>query len=116
MSYSMWFWRQEEGCTLFPFTVPASLCENEPIAGLVPIDIEGIKGQIASAFPTLLGNAFEVGDTWITIDEYPPYAFEINSPPPDDREIVEALNEVIEILNRNGCSLYDPQTDTRYSC
>lgn len=111
----MWFWNQSETCPHEPGTIVFRACEGSEIEGLKRLDLDSIKGRIASAFPGFAGNMYYEGSFYFTIDLYHPYVFQIVSSPPENDRIIAILNRIIDIAAESGCILYDPQSGERYS-
>ena len=115
MSYDMWFWKQSESCRHRPTTIVQRVCEGGNLVGVAKLDLDAVKDRIANAFPGFEMNMHDAGSQYFTIELYPPYAFQIVSTPPENDDVIEMLNAIIDIASEFNCVLYDPQTGERYS-
>ena len=109
------FWKQSKSCRHRPTTIVQRVCEGGNLVGVAKLDLDAVKDRIANAFPGFEMNMYDAGSQYFTIDLYPPYAFQIVSTPPENDDVIEMLNAIIDIASEFNCVLYDPQTGERYS-
>ena len=114
MSYDLNFWNQPAGFKAEPLEVYQNLSGGISFEGLLHIDIEGFYKRIIQEFPNSAeskgfidwegeSNSFQVSSSaqHVRVDCY--------------GEPGEWMNVFIDIGKEFGCTLYDPQTNERYS-
>lgn len=114
MSFDLWFWKQTKNCRHRAGTIVQRVCEGGELVGLTKLDLDAIKKRIAKAFKGFENNIYTTGQFYFTIDLYEPYAFQIVSSPPNDDEVVEMLNKIIDIAVDYKLTCYNPQVGKRY--
>jgi hypothetical protein len=115
MSYDLVFWKQTSDCTKSPSQVHLLLLDGAEPEGLLTIPVESLLDRVREVFPGVAEDGglvfWEGGDRGM---------FEVGWSP---RHILfccrdldgDDMNRLIDIAHEFECSLYDPQTGTRFS-
>ena len=120
MSYDLYFWRQRTGCTVPPASTMRQLIDGDVTNHTVPLPIDDIRREIAAHFPQAELNRSRSGDLEQLVVELPDgscatvewseHYFCVGS----HRCTGDTLNTFIDIAEKYGAYLFDPQSGRRY--
>lgn len=117
MSYDINFWRQPTGYVVDPLTTYQRLCRGEAPDALRDLPVGRILAALRKHFPDfdpdgafpmmhLPGHVDGSVEVWWSAKHF---RFDLRG------DTAEASNIIIDIMERFGCPMYDPQTNQRYA-
>jgi hypothetical protein len=114
MPYILAFWRQVDGESRDPGEVYDAICDGKPVDGLVTLPIADITQAFRDAFDAVLSrngvHTWEGGEDSFLLETGAQHVFVVAGFKAD----VDHLDNVIDLMKRFACILYDPQGDYRY--
>ena len=111
MSYDLFFWTQKPDSVDTPNDVCNALTDGVSSDAVQSIDETAIMDDIRAAFPSAQPDRYSFSTDYGSVDFYvtEQYAsFMIYG------HLGEFVDQIVELMERHRCCLYDPQLDTRY--